>query len=418
MDKKMTGILLAALLLSSCSTPPAASVSNINTQSSAVQITFSWWGNDDRNEYTLEAVRRFEELHPDIDVRCSYTEWSGYQVRNDVRMASGSESDVMQINFAWIDQYSPDGTGYYDISLLSDVVDLSTIDEAMLEYGMKEGRLNALPIAMNAQTVYINRGLYSSYGLDVPETWDDLFRAAEAMKGDVYPLSMIPKSAWLFCIAYAEQKCGHTMFDGDGHLAFTPDDLKLMIEFYCDMINSKVMPQMEYGDDYGIGSGRTAGVVAWLSDAENECAVAIAQGDDIVTAPYTSMSAAGEGWYVKPATMYAISDTTEHPKEAGMLLDFLINSAEMAELQGLEKGVPLSRNARATLEELGMLDGIQYSAFERMQEPDTINKMRPVMENSDMIRAFQNACNEVLFERSSSQEQAELLYRQIKAISG
>ena len=415
---KKIPVSLCALILASC-TSSYPSVSNVNTRNDTVQLTFSWWGNDDRNEYTLEAIRRFEEKYPGIDVRCSYTEWSGYQVRNNVRMASGRECDVMQINFAWIDQYSPDGKGYYDIKQLTDVVDLTTIDSSMLDYGMKENRLNALPIAMNAQTVYINRTLYESYGLDVPVTWSDFLDAAKAMDGKVYPVSMIPKSAWLFCIAYAEQARGHSVFDEEGRLTFTAEDFKVMIEFYCMLVEEKVMPQMEYGDDYELSSGKTAGVVAWLSDAENECAAAIENGYDIVTAPYTSMSGEpGHGWYVKPATMYAVSDNTEHPLEAGMLLNFLINSSEMAELQGLEKGVPLSSPARDTLEGLGMLDGIQYDAFERMEEPALISKMRPVMENTDVIRYFQEACNEVLFDKSTAEEQGEVLCRKIKEISG
>ena len=419
MKSKKILCALLALMLCSCKNN-YGSVSTVKTEPEKVVLTFSWWGNDDRNEYTLEAIRRFEEKHPNIDVRCSYTEWSGYQVRNNVRMASGTEADVMLINFAWIDQYSPDGKGYYDIKRLSDVVDLSTIDEAMLDYGMKGIFLDAVPIAMNAQTIYINKSIYDSYGLGVPETWSDLLNAAQTMDGKNYPISMSAKSAWLFCIAYTEQACGRNIFDESGKPTFTEDDFRTMLEFYCLLINRKVMPQVEYAGDYTLEGGKTAGMMGWVSDAENFCKVAIENGADIVTAPYTGMAAGdpGHGWYIKPATMYAISDTTEHAAEAGLLLDYLVNSSDMAQLQGLEKGVPLSSNARTTLEGLGMLDGIQYDAFERMNEPAIINRMRPVMENGDVIDLFTDACNEVLFEKATSEEQAKMLYDEIKKITG
>ena len=29
------------------------------------ELTFSWWGPDDRNEYTIVAVKEFEKQHPD-----------------------------------------------------------------------------------------------------------------------------------------------------------------------------------------------------------------------------------------------------------------------------------------------------------------------------------------------------------------
>ena len=35
------------------------------------------------------------------------------------------------------------------------------------------------------------------------------------------------------------------------------------------------------------------------------------------------------GWFVKPATMYAISNNTEHPEAAAKLLNYLLNGEEM-----------------------------------------------------------------------------------------
>ena len=109
MKRKLLALLTAAtmLFLTSCSDK-----SVVVEQKAQTQITLSWWGNDTRNEYTLEAVKKFEELHPDIKVKCSYSEWSGYEARNQVRMISGTETDVMQINVGWLSQYSADGKGY------------------------------------------------------------------------------------------------------------------------------------------------------------------------------------------------------------------------------------------------------------------------------------------------------------------
>ena len=67
----------------------------VRAQTEQTVITLSWWGNDSRNEYTIEAVSRFEALHPEIKVKCSYSEWSGYEARSRVQMVSGTEADVM-----------------------------------------------------------------------------------------------------------------------------------------------------------------------------------------------------------------------------------------------------------------------------------------------------------------------------------
>ena len=401
-------LLIAALLLSACGNE-AVLTSNFEQ----VNISLSWWGTDVRNEYTLAAVKEFEKLHPEINVVCHYSDWSGYQKRSDAQMASNTESDVMQINYAWIQQYSPNGDKYYDINKLSDYIDLSNFTAEELDYGMQNGSLNAIPIALNTQTVYINKTVYDSYGLGIPETWDDLFEAAKVMNGEVYPIAMVAKALWFYTIAYAEQQTGKQFMNLDGSINFTADDIKVMVDFYCRLVNEKVIPQPEYYDRLKVASGEYGGILAWISDATNHCGKAIENGYEIIVADYTVGGSAqvADGWYAKPATMYAISKDTEYPKESAMLLDFLLNSEEMATLQGVEKGVPVSAAARKCLEENDMLNGIQYEAFLKMNEyTEDIAVVSPYLENDSMIEAFRNACNAVIFEKGSADEKAQELY--------
>ena len=402
-------LLVTALLFSGCSSQ-AVLTSNFEQ----VDISLSWWGNDVRHEYTLAAVKEFEKLHPEINVVCHYSDWSGYQIRSDVQMASETEPDVMQINYAWIQKYSPTGDDYYDINTLSEYIDLSNFSEDELDFGMQNGKLNAMPIALNTQTLYINKTLYESYGLGVPKTFDDFFDAAKVMKGEVYPLAMVSKALWFFVIAYAEQETGKPFMNLDGSVNFTEDDIKVMIDFYCRLVNEQVIPLPEYYDSLKVASGEYGGILAWISDASSHCGKAIANGYEIIVADYPVNGTAkvGDGWYAKPATMYAISNKTDHPKESAMLLDFLLNSEEMARLQGVEKGVPVSVSARACLEENEMLTGIQYEAFLKMNEySEDIAVVSPYLENDTMIDALRNACNAVIYERSTAEEQAEELYR-------
>ncbi len=413
--KRIISLLLSFIFL--LSTVGCGDEVVVNEQKEKVEITLSWWGNDTRNEYTLEAVRMFEEEHPDIKVKCSYTEWSGYEARNQVRMVSGNETDVMQINVGWLMQYSADGTGYYDLEKLSDTVDLSNFDEDTLEYGRMNGVLNAIPIAMNAETIYINKTLYDKYGLDIPATWDDFFNAAKVMKkDDVYPLSGASKSIWLFCIAYAEQTNKKTMFDEDGKLNFDKNDFQTMIEFYDRLLDEKVIPKVEDYQRYNINNHLYAGTVAWVSDAFNYYSTVIEEGDEIIPANYIAYSPedAGIGWYEKPATLYAISKNTEHPKEAAMLLDYMLNSETWAKLQGVEKGIPVSSSARKFLDDDGQLEGLQYDASLVMENNDKISAMNSLVEDSGMYEEFINACNEVHFEKGEPEDVAADLVKLYK----
>ncbi len=412
--KRLCAACLAAMML-----PLGACAGEqvVSPQRQQVEITFSWWGNDRRNEYTLEAVRKFEKLHPEIKVRCSYSEWSGFEARTNVRMASNTEADVMQVNFNWLGMYSPDGTGYYDLEALTDILDLSQFSEDTLSYGRVNGILNAVPIAMNTETVYFNRTILDRYGLDVPKTWDDLFAAAEVLReDDIYILAGAQKSIWLLLLAYAEQVQGKSFLDSSGNLQFTPDDFQIMLEMYEKMIDEKVIPQIEYFLRTEIDSGRYAGAVAWVSDAVNYFSAVIENGQEIVVAPYTDTDPAhsGKGWYAKPASLYAVSRNTQQPKEAAMLLEFLLNSEDMALLQGVEKGVPVSAAAKEYLEEADQLKGIQYEASQRMEKTAGLATISPVMENSTVIEAFIECCNQVLFEKAAPAEAAQTLWQAVR----
>ncbi|MGN0657337.1 MAG: ABC transporter substrate-binding protein [Ruminiclostridium sp.] len=412
--KRLAGISLSLLMLASCASAPV-----VVNQEEYTEISLSWWGNDSRTEYTLAAVKKFEDLNPNIRVKCSYSEWSGYQTRYNIQMMSATESDVMLINFNWLDKYSKDGNGYYNIYDLSENFDLSQFSESELSFGIRNGKLNAVPIALNTQTAYYNKTIYDRYGLALPESWEDLFDAAQVMNGESYPISMPAKSAMFFITAYTEQQSGKTFMSEDGQLGFGKEELAEMLDFYTRLINAKVMPQVEYFDKNSIRNGSYAGAMAWLSDAENYMGPAREEGYEIVVGSYVGCSEGVKGWYTKPATLYAVSAQTEHPKEAALLLDFLLNSDEISELQGIEKGIPLSRSSRDYLEKHDKLKGLHYDAFLLMSENiDAMALINPFMEDSDMLDIFQDACNAVLYGKATAEEKAAEIYEQFNEMLG
>ena len=403
----------AAVMLVQCG---CSSKRIVHSQKEQTVISLSWWGNDPRTEYTLKAVQIFQELNPDIKVNCNYSEWSGYEARNRIRMVSDTEADVMQINVGWLDDFSEDGKGYYDLSKVSDKIDLSNFSDNTLKYGTRNNILNAIPIAMNTETVYINKTVYESHGLDIPQTWDDLFRAADILSKDgIYPLCGPSKAIWLFSIAYAEQKTGKSFLDDKGKIAFSSDEFQVMIDFYVEMVERKVIPKIEDFKKVKVENGTCAGAVAWVSDAINYFGSSIKAGNEVVAANYTAFTPedSGAGWYEKPATLYAISKNTTHPEEAALLLDFLLNNKEMALLQGVEKGIPISKSAQEYLDEEGLLSGLQYEASVVMDSNTKLREMSPLLEDTDLINDFNDAANLVLFDKETSEEAAQQLFEMI-----
>ena len=91
-------------------------------------VSFSWWGKDQRNEYTLAAVDAFEKKTK-IPVEVHFGEYEGFKKHMDMQFYSDTEADVMQLNYDWLYEYSPDGEGFYDLNELDDYIDLSVFSE-------------------------------------------------------------------------------------------------------------------------------------------------------------------------------------------------------------------------------------------------------------------------------------------------
>lgn len=379
----------------------------------STKIYFSWWGKDVRNDYTISAIAEFEKQNPSTDVVPEYSEWTGFQKRMDVEMAFHNEADVMQINYDWLNKYSPDGEGFYDLYELSDSIALDNFTQEQLEYGVINGKLNGIPTALNAETFYYNKTIYDKYGLSLPKTWDDIFKAAEVMSKDgVFPLEINLKPMWLLTVAHTEQLTGRKILTDDGELAYEAEDIALMLEFYKSLIDNKVSKPIDEIEKNDFKSGSTAGVVYWISDAEYYCTPVIENGYVVEVGEYPVMEDAKlYGWYAKPTSLYCIRKDTMDPKEAAKLVDFLLNSEEMAQAQGLEKGIPLSTSILEVLESKDMLKGIQFEANQKMTDNSSkLDCINSNLENSDLIDAFKAAFDEVYYNKADITAKSEELY--------
>ena len=114
---KILGISLAlSLALTGCTTTDIT----LSDTSNEINLEVSWWGGDSRNEYTLEALREYEKENRNINIDMVYGEFTGFEAKNDIKMFSKNESDVMQINYAWMEKYNQQGLSFYDLNSLTE----------------------------------------------------------------------------------------------------------------------------------------------------------------------------------------------------------------------------------------------------------------------------------------------------------
>lgn len=382
-----------------------------HAHSAVKTISFSWWGKDQRNEYTLEAVKQFEDK-TGYAVEVYFSEYEGFKNTMDMEFYSGTESDVMQLNYDWLYEYSPDGEGFYDLNELSEWVDLSVFPESDLSCGIINGKLNALPTSFNAITFYYNKGMYESYGLELPKTWEDIYHAAEVMSPDgIYPLALSSKSVWLSAAAWFEQSHARQLYRNSTELEMSQEDYKELLGFYVDLLEKGVTKHSDDFDRNDLEREKIAGQAVWISDAEYYCDPSLKLGLDIVIGDYPCIEGAEVfGWYKKPTSLYAIKKETKNPKEAGKLLDYLENSKEMNTLQKLGKGIPSSRAALEILESCDLLTGIQFDANEKMKSTGEIGIMSPYIEDTEAVALYSETVKRISSGELTLDEAAEETY--------
>ncbi|MBE5924818.1 MAG: carbohydrate ABC transporter substrate-binding protein [Lachnospiraceae bacterium] len=411
-------VCMVVLIIKLSSNPDNADT--ITAHDEQTNIKLSWWGNDVRHIYTMEGVELFKEKNTDINVSFRYGEWTGYEDRNHVWMESHNEADVMQINYAWIDQYSPDGNGFYDLNELSDYIDLDNFTEEELSYGTQNGKLNAIPIAMNTHVFYYNKDLLDKYGLSVPGTWDDLFEMGDIVKKHgKYVLGMSKKQFFIFLVAYFEQSHDKAMFNEDGTFNLNEQDVQDILVFYKDLIEHNVVCPIDLFERNSYLSGEMIGTMCWVSDTKIYHDSLAQKGVNVIRVDYPMVPGAKRtGWYIKPATMWAIGADTSDPVASAKLVNFLLNDPEMARLQQTEKGVPVSNSAVEALKQDGLAESTEYIAIQEMKEHNyEMSLIIPNMENEKIIDAFKSGADEYIFDKMGVEECASNIRRAIASLA-
>lgn len=356
-------------------------------------ISFSWWGNSLRNDYTLEGLQLFEKNNPDIIVEPYYGPWHGYEQQFPDRFYSNHAEDLMMIQYDWLSIYSKDGDGFYDLSKLDKWIELNNLTSEDLSYGYVNGILNAVPVAFNTTVPVWDINLFEEYHLSLPENWDDLFKCAAVFREhNLYTFGTMGINLYLLLIAYIEQTQDKTAFSPDGHFNLNETDVKYMLQLYKKLFDEKVIyPDiLTFESEKKAEESNVAGIVCWSHEC-SRYAERFKRVDHKVQIGnyFIDENAPVSGWYIKPSSMYAINKNSRHPEEAARLLNFLLNDPDMALLQKNDKGIPLSNRALTTLLETKQIDSLEYDSLMKMRfYSKELKRMTPNMENSLLVITF------------------------------
>lgn len=359
-------------------------------ESTAIEdtVTVSWWGSDSRNAYMLEGIEGFEDDNPSIAVKPYFSMSEGYEKRFGMLMDGHDEADVMLVDHKLMHDYSD---RYMDLSTLDDL-DLSSYSTEELQSGQLEGKQIAVPISWNMMLFAYNKDMVSDYNLTIPSTWRDLFADAAVMKEKgKHLLYMKDEDAFFMIYAYTVQTDGAEWFDEQGKYTGTAASVKTALDFYQKLLDEGVLVQNDSSDSFT--NMECACIGTWADEIKDACNPLLQTRHNVRLGMLMSENGnTTKGWYHIPGCLYAISNETSHASSSVKLLNYLIHDQDLTEMQGIDKGIPVSQETRTVLKERGLVSGIILdSSNPVMNQAETLNDLNPSLEDDTVSDAFFHA---------------------------
>ena len=393
------------------------------TDAEPVELRFSWWGSDSRHEETQQIIDLFEEEYPHISVTPDFTDWGSYWDRLATATAGGDTPDIMTQEERYMTDYALRGQ-LLDLNEVSDVLDLSSIDPLALGGGEIDGSLYAVATGVNAFSIVADPEIFADAGLEVPDdtawTWEDFSEIVnEIGSGGEYFGFQPENSNEAGLNIYARQR-GEALYNPDGSLGFSAETLAEWWQISLDLIDSGGAPQptelleVDGPDTSFVATNRGAMAPYWTNQLG---ALSGTAGRDLVLLRHPGeFESEQPGMYFKPAMFYSISSQTEHPEEAALFVDFLLNDIRATEIMLTDRGLPANLEIREQI--LAALPETEQQVADFMAEiaPDLADPPPPPPNGAGEIPAIlERYWEEVLFERMTPLEAAEQFIAEAEA---
>ncbi|SFM51967.1 extracellular solute-binding protein, partial [Gracilibacillus orientalis] len=147
-----------------------------------ITLRIAWWGEQTRNDYTLEVIELFEEKNPGITIEPEYASWDDYWQKLSPQAAANELPDIIAMDQSYISQYSQNGQ-LADLSpFIGNEIDVSNIPEDVVNTGEINDGLYGFNLGVNALGFQYNPEVLSEIGVDtIPEewTWDDFMEISD-----------------------------------------------------------------------------------------------------------------------------------------------------------------------------------------------------------------------------------------------
>ncbi|TSB48123.1 ABC transporter substrate-binding protein [Alkalicoccobacillus porphyridii] len=429
-----TSILTASLIMTACAggasggdnTDSTGGGDGGNGGDEQVTLRMSWWGSQERHDMTFKIIEMYEDANPHVKIEPEFTGFDGYFERMAAQAAGNNLPDIMQQNFGeYLNLYASQNL-LTDLSEFLDdgTIDVSQVDELVLESGVKDGKQLGIPSGMNALTVIYSQEMLDEAGVEIDEnwTWEDFEEIAYQVHEelDTYGTrSFDPKNIFEY---YLREK-GHTLFNEDG-TGLGYDDDQLLTDFLTlekNMVDDGVAPgydvvqQIQGIEDELIVHGTAPFDFRWSNQVVTMSSAAD-YSFDLNVLPGENNN---QAMYLKPAMLWSVSENSQNKEEAAKFIDFFTNTAEVFETIGSDRGVPINAEIRDGMQaDLNEVETKIYEYIDYVTENSSPIDTNFPAESTEVLQALENVDERVMYGQLTPEEGAEEFRRTAEMILG
>jgi raffinose/stachyose/melibiose transport system substrate-binding protein len=198
--KKFKIFSIIAVLILSMLAACSSSSQTASEDSDTVELRFFHrWPTEPKKQYFEDAVKEFEELHPNIKIKTEAVLNDSYKEKIRVVLGSNNPPDVY---FSWSGEFA------YNFARAGQSLDLTSYVEKDKEWSGQiiesqfgpftlDGKVYGIPWSTDGKAFFYNKKVFNDLNLEIPTTWEELLTVSEKIKDSgVTPIAFGSKAPW------------------------------------------------------------------------------------------------------------------------------------------------------------------------------------------------------------------------------
>lgn len=419
-------IIVTAMALTGCQGNSSTSSTTASQGNKGNQLVVSWWGNQTRNERTQKILELYTSKNPDITFDGQFAEWSDYWNKLATSSAGHTLPDIVQMDYKYLSQYVSNGL-LADLSpyVASGQLDLSHVDEGIVNSGKSGEGVYAVCNGVNAPALFYNKTLLDQNGITVKDNMSisDFIELSKKVYEKTGYKTNIAYGAGDNFIEYKMRDEGHILYEQDKLGVSSASDFESFFKLYEDGIKEGWHIAPDVFAEITVGSveqdplvyGSNPSNMSWCFFAYSNQMTAIQaaapEGTEIgiTTWPADNPEKAN---YLKPSQFFAVTVDSKNPEEAAKVLDFITNDIECNNILLGERGVPASSEVAEAIS--GNMDEISQKVITYINDVVTpvSSEVSPAAPegSSEVLALINQLVEQVCYGEKTAQEASVELY--------